>query len=128
MCNLQAGLRTLHEKGPELQRAISGNLDEMVQEEEMIMRPGGVMRPIGRPSPTVQIQAPQGGPGGLPPTEAGPEAQGGGFFGNVMSSIKRRSPSPNTLNVNSVQHAKVSPTNSMEYGGPQNSFRKRPEE
>merc|ERR1719436_1993284 len=32
---LQAGLRTLHEKGPELQRAISGNLDEMVQEEEM---------------------------------------------------------------------------------------------
>jgi len=28
---LQAGLRTLHEKGPELKRAISGNLDEMVE-------------------------------------------------------------------------------------------------
>ena len=26
---LQAGLRTLHEVGPELKRAISGNLDEM---------------------------------------------------------------------------------------------------
>merc|ERR1719367_2571571 len=49
------------------------------------------------------------------------------FFGNVMSSI-RRSPSPSKLNVNSVQHAKVSPTNSLEYGGPQNSFRKMPDE
>lgn len=29
---LQAGLRTLHEAGPELKRAISGNLDEMVGE------------------------------------------------------------------------------------------------
>ena len=123
---LQAGLRTLHEKGPELQRAISGNLDEMVQEEEMIMRPGGVMRPIGRPSPTVQIQAPPSS--GPAPDQAGGEGSGSGFFGNVMSSIKRRSPSPNPLNVSSVQHAKVSPTNSMEYGGPQNSFRKRPEE
>ena len=28
---LQAGLRTLHEKGPELKRAISGNLDEMME-------------------------------------------------------------------------------------------------
>ena len=44
---LQAGLRTLHEKGPELKRAISGNLDE-IPEEEMIVRPGGVNRPIGK--------------------------------------------------------------------------------
>lgn len=29
---LQAGLRTLHEAGPELKRAISGNLDEVVGE------------------------------------------------------------------------------------------------
>lgn len=29
---LQAGLRTLHEAGPELKRAISGNLDEVVAE------------------------------------------------------------------------------------------------
>lgn len=111
---LQAGLRTLHEKGPELKRAISGNLDEM-PEEEMIMRPGGAInRPIG--APTVQVQA--------------PAAQGSdqpGFFGNVMSSI-RRSPSPSKLNVNAMQHAKVSPTNSLEYGGPQNSFRKMPDE
>ena len=27
---LQAGLRTLHDAGPELKRAISGNLDEMM--------------------------------------------------------------------------------------------------
>ena len=32
MC-LQAGLRTLHEAGPEVKRAISGNLDEMVDVE-----------------------------------------------------------------------------------------------
>lgn len=30
---LQAGLRTLHEAGPELKRAISGNLDEMLEPE-----------------------------------------------------------------------------------------------
>jgi len=29
---LQAGLRTLHEKGPELKRAISGQLDEMLEQ------------------------------------------------------------------------------------------------
>merc|ERR1719219_2166648 len=63
---LQAGLRTLHEKGPELKRAISGNLDE-IPEEEMIMRPGGgVNRPIG--APTVQVAPPgvQPPPGQLP--------------------------------------------------------------
>ena len=117
---LQAGLRTLHEKGPELKRAISGNLDE-IPEEEMIMRPGGVNRPIG--APTVQV-AP-------PPMQQVPEEEGRpGFFGNVMSQI-RRSPSPSKLNVNSVQHAKVSPTGAMDqYGrpGPQNSFRKMPDE
>merc|ERR1719415_430444 len=83
------------------------------------------MRPIGRPSPQVNIQAPQQAP--APP--GGESRNNLPFLGNVMSSIKGRSPSPNTLNVNSVQHAKVSPTNSMpDYGGPQNSFRKRPEE
>jgi hypothetical protein len=118
---LQAGLRTLHEKGPELKRAISGNLDEMAQEEEMMMRPGGMMagRTMGV-QPTVHV-AP---PGGEPEPNQRP------FFGNVMSNMKRGNPSPNTLNVNSVQHAKVSPTNSLEYGGgapqPQHSFRKMP--
>lgn len=28
---LQAGLRTLHDAGPELKRAISGNLDELME-------------------------------------------------------------------------------------------------
>ena len=53
------------------------------------------------------------------------------FFGSVMNSIKNpikgRGASPNTLNVNSVQHAKISPTNSMDYAA-QNSFRKIPDE
>ena len=82
---LQAGLRTLHEKGPELKRAISGNLDE-IPEEEAIMRPGGVNRPIG--APTVQV---------APPLEEEPRhGRAVPFFGNVMQSIKR-SPSPTTL-------------------------------
>merc|ERR1719189_812556 len=103
---LQAGLRTLHEKGPELKRAISGNLDE-IPEEEMIMRPGGVSRPIAEfvefgSAPTVQV---------APPVDGADDPASQGFFGNVMSSI-RRSPSPSKLNVNSLQHAKVSPTNS----------------
>lgn len=35
---LQAGLRTLHAAGPELKRAISGNLDEMMEEPEPMHR------------------------------------------------------------------------------------------
>lgn len=35
---LQAGLRTLHEAGPELKRAISGNLDELIEEPEPMHR------------------------------------------------------------------------------------------
>ena len=132
---LQAGLRTLHEKGPELKRAISGNLDEMEELEQHPMR--GNMRPVGMAGP--------GAPGGGGPV-AGDGAVGapalqvappGGeepnhrrnapLFGNVM----KRTPSPNSLNVNAVsQHGKVSPLNSMDYGGspPQNSFRKIPDE
>lgn len=34
---LQAGLRTLHEAGPELKRAISGNLDEIITESDVPM-------------------------------------------------------------------------------------------
>ncbi|CAG0908921.1 unnamed protein product, partial [Darwinula stevensoni] len=30
---LQAGLRTLHEAGPELKRAISGNLDQLLEDD-----------------------------------------------------------------------------------------------
>ena len=106
---LQAGLRTLHEKGPELQRAISGNLDEMVQAEG-----------AGIPG-----QIPIAGP------DDGVESNRKPFFGNMMSSMKgprKSSPSPAALNVNSVQHAKISPANSVDYAAPQNSFRKLPEE
>ena len=34
---LQAGLRTLHEKGPELKRAISGQLDEMLEQVRQLV-------------------------------------------------------------------------------------------
>ena len=107
---LQAGLRTLHEKGPELQRAISGNLDEMItaegareQEEDLADYEGG------RPG--------------------GPPGESRGFLGSMMSSIKQRKSSPTPLNVNSVQHAKISPANTGDYPQQQNnSFRKMPEE
>lgn len=35
---LQAGLRTLHEAGPELKRAISGNLEELIDDPEPMHR------------------------------------------------------------------------------------------
>jgi len=84
---LQAGLRTLHEAGPELKRAISGNLEELTDVEL---------------EPSTRRNMP--------------------FFGSVMSSIKRKG-NPRNLNVNNVQHAKVSPTNSYSYAH-QNSFHK----
>ena len=120
---LQAGLRTLHEKGPELKRAISGNLDEMVE----------VMDSHGNNEDDTTHRR------NLP------------FFGNMMSSIKGRAgvagvggglgaaagarpgmgggngAGPHALQVNSVAHAKISPTNSLDTA-PQNSFRKIPDE
>lgn len=38
LVTLQAGLRTLHEVGPKLKRAISGNLDEMIEEPDPMHR------------------------------------------------------------------------------------------
>ncbi|KAL7638969.1 UNVERIFIED_CONTAM: hypothetical protein RMT77_010503 [Armadillidium vulgare] len=43
---LQAGLRTLHEAGPDLKRAISGNLDEMQDEDIPTHRIGNIIRPV----------------------------------------------------------------------------------
>ncbi|XP_061380425.1 muscle calcium channel subunit alpha-1 isoform X2 [Danaus plexippus] len=54
---LQAGLRTLHEAGPELKRAISGNLDDIVPESDVPMHRrnhslfGGVWSSIRRHGP-----------------------------------------------------------------------------
>ncbi len=122
---LQAGLRTLHEKGPELKRAISGNLDEMMEvfdkenEEDTNHRRnipffGNMMSSIkrrgGPGSGGGGVYGSGGGAGGA----SGPGAAGGG--GPVV-----------TLNVNAVQHAKISPTNSADYAA-QNSFRKMPDE
>ena len=113
---LQAGLRTLHEKGPELQRAISGNLDEMITAEDA--------RGEGLEEEDDLADYPAGGG---PPRE--PQ---GGFLGSMMSSIKPKKSSPTPLNVNSVAH-RVSPANNGDYppgaGQPtNNSFRKIPDE
>lgn len=90
---LQAGLRTLHEKGPELKRAISGNLDEMIEvlgdkdEDETTHR---------RNIPF--FGAVMGGSG---------SGSGGGGTG---AGKRPPTSTQGQLNVNSVQHSKVSPT------------------
>ncbi|XP_064075211.1 muscle calcium channel subunit alpha-1-like isoform X15 [Vanessa tameamea] len=58
---LQAGLRTLHEAGPELKRAISGTLDEIVADNDIPMHRrnhslfGGVWSSIRRHGPNRQF-------------------------------------------------------------------------
>ncbi|KAJ0171022.1 hypothetical protein K1T71_013221 [Dendrolimus kikuchii] len=59
---LQAGLRTLHEAGPELKRAISGNLDDITAEADVPMHRrnhslfGGVWSSIRRHGPNRHFQ------------------------------------------------------------------------
>lgn len=115
---LQAGLRTLHEKGPELQRAISGNLDEMIMAEDAGKEPEEDLADL--PVPTE------------PPRSPRPDGQEQGFLGSMMSSIKKKSPQPPSMQVGaggaspSGQH-KVAP---QDYPQQQqnNSFRKQPVE
>jgi len=113
---LQAGLRTLHEKGPELQRAISGNLDEMITAEDAGKEPEEDLADL--PVPTE------------PPRSPRPDGQEQGFLGSVMSSIKKKSPQPPGMGAGgaspSGQH-KVAP---QDYPQQQqnNSFRKQPVE
>ncbi|XP_071552407.1 muscle calcium channel subunit alpha-1-like isoform X39 [Panulirus ornatus] len=77
---LQAGLRTLHEAGPELKRAISGNLDEMRDDDIPTHR------------------------------------RNHSLFGSVWSSMRVKGlQRTRSLRVNSGQHAKISPTNSLSY-------------
>ncbi len=126
---LQAGLRTLHEKGPELKRAISGNLDEMIEVGTKLGYCSVVIdwtEKCGRCWSFFHFSSSQENEDDTTHRRNIP------FFGSMMSSIKGKQTGsagaagsgPNTLNVNSVQHAKVSPTNSLEY----NSFRKMPDE
>ncbi|XP_045456632.1 muscle calcium channel subunit alpha-1-like [Melitaea cinxia] len=83
---LQAGLRTLHEAGPELKRAISGTLDEMVADNDIPMHRrnhslfGGVWSSIRRHGPNRHFNRhrKQG---------EGPPAQG---VGNHLSSMMQR--------------------------------------
>ena len=109
---LQAGLRTLHEKGPELKRAISGNLDEMVDVFE---------KDMDEETTTHRRNIP--------------------FFGNMMSSKKSRAANPSGssagagASVGGLNAIKISPANSGAGGpggagshGAQNSFRKIPDE
>ena len=54
---LQAGLRTLHEAGPELKRAISGELSDQAQHEEMPFISGALRGAMGTKSgpPPLQV-------------------------------------------------------------------------
>ncbi|CAG0896176.1 unnamed protein product [Darwinula stevensoni] len=54
---LQAGLRTLHEAGPELKRAISGNLDQLLEDDP---------EPMHRVSPTHSLDYTQSGANHIP--------------------------------------------------------------
>ena len=67
----------------------------MAQEEEMIMRPGGVMRPIGRPSPTVNIQAPPQQQPPMPPQQYPPFGGNGGAGGGHTPTAPPNTFSPN---------------------------------
>ncbi|XP_064075210.1 muscle calcium channel subunit alpha-1-like isoform X14 [Vanessa tameamea] len=83
---LQAGLRTLHEAGPELKRAISGTLDEIVADNDIPMHRrnhslfGGVWSSIRRHGPNRQFHRHRKH-GEAPPVEG---------VGNHLSSMMQR--------------------------------------
>ncbi|XP_063630080.1 muscle calcium channel subunit alpha-1-like isoform X1 [Cydia splendana] len=89
---LQAGLRTLHEAGPELKRAISGNLDDITTECDVPMHRrnhslfGGVWSSIRRHGPNRSIR--QRKPGEPPMGEG---------VGNHLSSMMQREYGVGTL-------------------------------
>lgn len=82
---LQAGLRTLHEAGPELKRAISGTLDEVIPDNDIPMHRrnhslfGGVWSSIRRHGPNRHFHRPR------KHGEGPPEA-----VGNHLSSLMQR--------------------------------------
>ncbi|GBP31094.1 Voltage-dependent calcium channel type D subunit alpha-1 [Eumeta japonica] len=85
---LQAGLRTLHEAGPELKRAISGNLDDAAPEADAPMHRrnhslfGGVWSSIRRHGPRQRPRKPDTPPDGV---------------GNHLSSMMQREYGMNQL-------------------------------
>ena len=122
--SLQAGLRTLHEAGPELRRAISGSLEEATDGElEPATRRnlpffGSVIQSIRRKGSmksltvnNVQASATQEktsrGTGRSPVTHGIP------IVNFCVKTVRSKS---------NFQHARVSPTNSYSQPAQQNSF------
>ena len=116
--SLQAGLRTLHEAGPELRRAISGSLEEATDGElEPATRRnlpffGSVIQSIRRKGSmksltvnNVQASATQ--------EERSPATHGMPVVNFYVKTVRSKS---------NFQHARVSPTNSYSQPAQQNSF------
>ena len=116
--SLQAGLRTLHEAGPELRRAISGSLEEATDGElEPATRRnlpffGSVIQSIRRKGSmksltvnNVQASATQ--------EERSPVTHGMPIVNFCVKTVRSKS---------NFQHARVSPTNSYSQPAQQNSF------
>ncbi len=113
---LQAGLRTLHEKGPELKRAISGQLDEML---EQVLKSLSIIR---EQNISFLISKEADRENDVEPTHR----RNLPLFGNMMSSFKRRG-SPNIPSFNSAQQPNISTQDSVEYAA-QSPFRRIPDE
>ncbi|XP_049881601.1 muscle calcium channel subunit alpha-1-like isoform X3 [Pectinophora gossypiella] len=114
---LQAGLRTLHEAGPELKRAISGNLDDITTECDVPMHRrnhslfGGVWSSIRRHGPNRHFHRPR---------KPGEVAQDG--VGNHLSSMMQREygvmgPLPITPNLANGQPREQIPLRPLIFNG-----------
>ncbi|XP_026318238.1 muscle calcium channel subunit alpha-1-like [Hyposmocoma kahamanoa] len=109
---LQAGLRTLHEAGPELKRAISGNLDDITTECDVPMHRrnhslfGGVWSSIRRHGPNRNFRRKEG------PGEA---------VGNHLSSMMQKeygvNPLPLTPNLANGQPKEQIPLRPLIFNG-----------
>ncbi|KAG7297124.1 Voltage-dependent calcium channel type D subunit alpha-1 [Plutella xylostella] len=115
---LQAGLRTLHEAGPELKRAISGNLDEVVVESDIPMHRrnhslfGGVWSSIRRHGPNRHFNHTKHRKPGEPPQDG---------VGNHLSSMMQReyggSPMPLAPNMGNGQPKEQIPLRPLIFNG-----------
>uniref|UniRef100_A0A2A4JH49 Voltage-dependent L-type calcium channel subunit alpha n=1 Tax=Heliothis virescens TaxID=7102 RepID=A0A2A4JH49_HELVI len=120
---LQAGLRTLHEAGPELKRAISGNLDDISAECDVPMHRrnhslfGGVWSSIRRHGPNRHFHRHR--KHGEPPTDGGGAGSAG--VGNHLSSMMQREygvgPLPLTPNLANGQPKEQIPLRPLIFNG-----------
>ncbi|KAJ8705183.1 hypothetical protein PYW07_011010 [Mythimna separata] len=122
---LQAGLRTLHEAGPELKRAISGNLDDISAECDVPMHRrnhslfGGVWSSIRRHGPNRHFHRHR--KHGEPPADGGGGVGAPGGVGNHLSSMMQREygvgPLPLTPNLANGQPKEQIPLRPLIFNG-----------